>query len=236
MEPVEPRCGCGEERVVGGWRLRRDGVARIETGPGRVLLCVGPSEALIYSNAEVSDGGFDQLPHSGGVLELRARLSRLHWGSAGWGFWNYSMLVDASNPVWFIYLNAPGPYPLKGLFAQSGRFFRPIRLLGGGLGDRLRRLLLRLPGAPVRLVGGEALPGLELGEPHLYRVEWRPGRAVFSVDGRVVAELPASGGRARVDIWIDNVVYAPLRGDPGRVYRHFTMELREEACLEVLGV
>ena len=227
---------CGVEEEVAGWRLRRNGFARIETGAGIARLCMGPSEALYYSNAEISDGGFGELPHRGGVLELKVRLTGLHSGSAGWGFWNYSMRVDRSNPVWFIYLNAPGPYPLKGLFAQSGRYFAPIVLFQP---VTLPWLLGRLlpPLAPIRIVArSPSRPGLDLASPHVYRVEWRSNRAVFMIDGEEVAVLPAEQTPARVDIWIDNAVFLPRRGDPGMVYRHVTLENTEETCLEVLGV
>ena len=229
---------CGSEEVVGGWRLRRDGRARIEMSGDRMLLCMGPSEALYYSNAEVSDGGFDRLPHRRGVLEVTARLTGLHHGSAGWGFWNYSMRIDGSYPIWFIYLNAPGPYPLKGLWAQTGNLFTPVTILDpGGIMDRLQRLLARLHLAPViRLTRlSPSLPGLDPTEPHRYRVEWRDGAARFYVDDRLVASHPARSLEARVDIWIDNAVYLPRRGDPAKVYRHVTMANRAETCLEITG-
>ena len=236
MEERVERITCGEERLVAGWRLRRNGVARIETGPGAARLCIGPTEALYYSNAEISDGTFNNLPHRGGVLELRARLTGLHHGSAGWGFWNYSMRTDRSNPVWFIYLNTPGPYPLRGLFAQSGKHIAPITLYSPV--RRLRLLTLLAPSlAPVKLASAKPrLPGLDPRDPHLYRIEWQRNQARFYIDGELVAQLPARETPARVDIWIDNAVYEPRRGDPGRLYRHITMENTEETCLEVLGV
>jgi hypothetical protein len=47
---------------------------------------MGPTEALYYSNAEVSDGEFENLPWVRGVLETRLRFTGLHYGSAGFGF------------------------------------------------------------------------------------------------------------------------------------------------------
>ncbi len=224
-----------EEQRRGRWRLRRNGAARIESEKGVLRLCMGPTEALHYSNAELSDGGFDELPHTQGVLELRARFTRLHYGSAGWGFWNYSMRVDESYPVWFIYLNAPGPYPLKGLFAQVGNKFHPVRLLAPLTGYYF--VLKLFPwAAPIRIASRKpSLQDLDLTEPHLYRVEWRGGKARFTVDGRLVAEMEAKHLPARVDMWIDNAVYQPSRRDPAMVYRHVTMENREEACIEITG-
>jgi len=235
------RIVCGEEVASGQWRLRRNGVARIEFRDHVMRLCMGPTEALYYSNAEVSDGGFDELPHSSGVLEVNARLTRLHHGSAGWGFWNYSMRIDMSYPVWFIYLGAPGPYLLHGFFAQTGSVFTPIVLMHRGGSERLYfRLVavltrLRLPVVPIRITSTKpVMPGLDLTKPHNYRIEWRRGEAKYYIDGELVAKHPAKQLQSRVDIWIDNAVYEPRRGDPARVYRHVTMENREETCLEII--
>ncbi|BEP16852.1 hypothetical protein PYJP_02040 [Pyrofollis japonicus] len=231
----------GEEVEASGWRLRRNGVARIEFSDHVMRLCMGPTEALYYSNAEISDGGFDKLPHSSGVLEVNARLTRLHYGSAGWGFWNYSMRIDMSYPVWFIYLNTPGPYLLRGFFAQTGNVFTPIRL---DHRDRWERLYFRLvaaltrlgmPLVPIRITSTRpAMQDLDLTKPHNYRIEWKHGEAKYYIDGKLVARHTAKQLQTRVDIWIDNAVYEPRRGDPGRVYRHVTMENREEACLEII--
>jgi hypothetical protein len=74
---------------------------------------------------------------------------------------------------------------------------------------------------------------LDLTEWHIYEVEVS-GNAVFKVDGVTVATLPApEETRYRADLWIDNAVFYPPRGDAGAVYRHVTQEVRREACLEV---
>ncbi len=233
----------GEEVSSGPWRLRRNGVSRIEFRDNIMRLCMGPTEALYYSNAEVSDGGFDYLPHSSGVLEVNARLTGMHFGSAGWGFWNYSMRIDESYPVWFIYLYTPGPYLLKGFFAQTGSLFTPIVLYHRGGYEKLYYRLVALLSAvglgilPIRIRPRQpVLPSLDVTKPHNYRVEWRQGTARYYIDGKLVAEHEARQLQARVDIWIDNAVYAPKRGDPGLVYRHITMENRGEACLEIIGL
>jgi len=233
----------GEEVASGPWRLRRNGVSRIEFRDNVMRLCMGPTEALYYSNAEVSDGGFDNLPHSGGVLEVNARITRMHYGSAGWGFWNYSMRIDESYPVWFIYLYTPGPYLLKGFFAQTGSLFTPITLYHRGGYEKLyygfiallSRLGLRV--VPIRIYPrNPVLPGFDVTTPHNYRIEWRQGTARYYIDGRLVAEHRARQLQSRVDIWIDNAVYEPRRGDPARVYRHVTMENRAETCIEIIGL
>jgi len=220
------------------WDWRADNYAGFELESGVLRMYVGPTEALYYSNAEISDGLFDDLPWSFKTMEVKARLRGMHYGSAGWGFWNHSMALELCMPIWFIYLRARGPYPLQGFFAQVGRTFQPIVVFGSGgklaAAYLLSRLSERLVG--VRVVSPRpSMPDLDLGGWHVYRVEW--GETVrFSVDGKRVAEIPFRGSRearARADVWIDNAVYEARRGDAGAVYRHVTQEVRERAYLEL---
>jgi len=44
------------------WRWRVDNFARFEVGGGILRMCMGPTEALHYSNPEIADGVFDDLP------------------------------------------------------------------------------------------------------------------------------------------------------------------------------
>ena len=44
---------------------------------------MGPTEALYYSNAEISDGDYKNLKWMRRNLEFKARLVRDHYGSAG---------------------------------------------------------------------------------------------------------------------------------------------------------
>jgi len=44
---------------------------------------MGPTEALYYSNAEIADGLFDDLPWMFKTFEAKVRLIGKHYGSAG---------------------------------------------------------------------------------------------------------------------------------------------------------
>jgi len=88
------------------WRWRVDNHARFEVGGSILRMCMGPTEALYYSNAEIADGVFDDLPWTSAEMSIRVRFTSQHFGSAGFGFWNHSMRIDMSFPVWFIYLRA----------------------------------------------------------------------------------------------------------------------------------
>jgi hypothetical protein len=64
------------------WGYRRDNFAGFEHEGSVLRLWVGPTEALYYSNAELSDGEFDNLPWVRKTFEAKVRLSGLHYGSA----------------------------------------------------------------------------------------------------------------------------------------------------------
>lgn len=76
---------------------------------------------------------------------------------------------------------------------------------------------------------------LNLSEWHKYSILWCRDKIVFKIDGETVSTIPTpkSEYRFRVDVWIDNAVFTPLRGDYARVYRHITHENRVESVLEV---
>ena len=227
----------GFESIGTGWRGRVDGFAGIEARGGVLVLWMGPSEALYYSNAEVSDGGFNDLPWISGDLTVEARLDKQHYGSAGWGFWNYSMVIGESLPVWFIYLRARSPsYPLNGFYVQTGNILTPIKLFGKPplmlhLGARLIPWLL-----PVKLTSlNPVIQDLDLGDYHVYRVRLDRGVAEYFIDDKQVAKHPLrpGGTRFRIDLWIDNAVFTPLKNDYARVYRHVTHENRSRGSLMV---
>lgn len=218
---------------TGYWRKRSDGNAGVELGGGKLTLWMGPSEALYYSNAEVSDGGFDKLPWGHAYMEARVRLLGGHYGSAGWGFWNYTMWVDENLPIWFIYLRAKGPYPLQGFFAQAGPALAPIKLWRPGLGFAASSILAGLLGARIASTS-PSMQALSLEEWHTYRVEWDGREAVFLVDGGEAARLrPGRDSRLRADVWVDNAVYQSSPMDAGGVYRHVTQWCPVKATLEV---
>ena len=218
------------------WDYRRDNFAGFEQEGSVLRLWSGPTEALYYSNAEISDGVFDDLPWFRRTFEAKVRLSGYHYGSAGWGFWNHSMVFDLSMPIWFIHLRSRGPYMLQGFFAQARNHLYPVKLYGGSMS--LLSAVTRLTRGRLGVVvhsGKPAWQDLDLTQWHVYRVEWREGYADFYIDGRRVARLPIPGPetRARADVWIDNAVFGYNRRDAGQVYRHLTQENRSRTYLEV---
>ncbi|MEM2677796.1 MAG: hypothetical protein QXU62_04055 [Thermofilaceae archaeon] len=218
------------------WDYRRDNYAGFEQEGSILRLWSGPTEALYYSNAEIADGVFDELPWFRKTFEAKVRLSALHYGSAGWGFWNHSMVFDLSMPIWFIHLRGRGPYLLNGFFAQAKNHLYPVKLYSGSLA--LVSAVSRLTGGRLGVVihsGRPAMQQLDLTTWHVYRVEWVEGRARFYIDGQPVAQLPLPGPeyKARADFWIDNAVFGYNRRDAGRVYRHLTQENRSRTYLEV---
>lgn len=224
------------------WTYRTENSASIELDGEGLRMCIGPSEALYYSDAEISDGGFEGLRWLSGNAEFRVKFQFDHFGSAGFGFWNYSMVTDLSMPIWFIYLNSRGKYPLQGFFAQAGRNFCPLILKKPGLGQSILSLTSRLFPAWVGVKVLSSRPVLESIDAvsyHLYKIEWKGGLVKFYIDGLEVCSVRdgfLEGKRARLDVWIDNSVFMPLKNDPGKVYRHATQELRERHCLHLKSI
>lgn len=219
------------------WVWRRDNYASYEVVNSLARLCSGPSEALYYSNSEVSDGLFDDLPWTCCVsVEFKARMTEEHFGSAGWGFWNHSMRLDQSFPIWFIYLKAYGKYPLQGFFAQLGNVFYPIKLFRSVALYKHGLTLLPFL-APIKIMSSKpSMQDMDLLSWHEYKISWHSRGARFYIDGVEVADMErskASEYRQRIDAWIDNSVFYPFRGDAGGVYRHVTQENRRRACVEI---
>lgn len=225
------------ESPSGRWVWRRDNYASYEVVNSLARLCSGPSEALYYSNAEVSDGLFDDLPWTCcASIEFKARMTGEHFGSAGWGFWNHSMRVAQSFPIWFIYLRAYGKYPLQGFFAQLGNAFYPIKLFQSVALYKYGLTLLPFL-APIKIMSSRPfMQDVDLLSWHEYKISWHSGGARFYIDGVEVANVEhskASEYSQRIDAWIDNSVFYPFRGDAGGVYRHVTQESRERVCVEI---
>jgi hypothetical protein len=220
------------------WEWRVDKNAGFELEESVLKMFMGPTEALYYSNAEISDGSFDDLPWQFKTVEIKARLLEKHFGSAGWGFWNHSMVVEYSMPIWFIYLRSRGSYPFSGFFAQVGNIFQPILLLEKNF---LLTLACVFSKVSSKIVGVKVLSlnptmqELKLEEWHNYKVKWKEDEVLFYIDEKKVAEIPFSfkNQNARLDIWIDNAVFEIRKNDPGRVYRHATQENRKRSLLEV---
>lgn len=216
------------------WNYRVDNAAGFELRDSNLVLWMGPTEGdIYYSNAELSDGGFESLKWEYARAEFRAKLGMDHYGSAGFGFWNYSMVTELSMPIWFIYLNARGKYPLKGLFLQVVNQFMPVKLPeGSGLGaiSIISRLFPGLAGAKV-LGSRPLMQGLNPSEYHVYAVDWSERFVDFSIDGAQIARIPfvykRQERRARVDVWIDNSVFLPDRNGPTGLYLHNPQENRK---------
>ena len=218
------------------WSWRTDNYAGFELENGVLKMYTGPTEALYYSNAEIADGSFEYLPWSFKTFEAKIRLIGGHYGSAGWGFWNYTMVVDPCIPIWFIYLRSRGPYPLQGFFAQVGNQFEPIILFQKSTAFKLASLLSRIiPGAiGVKILSSKPkMQNLKLEEWHIYRIEWKKESVNFHIDDTKVAEIPYKAGevKTRADVWIDNAVFEAKKNDAGRVYRHVTQENRKRGYL-----
>ncbi|RLG84750.1 MAG: hypothetical protein DRO40_00190 [Thermoprotei archaeon] len=219
------------------WHYRTDNYAKIVVKDSVLKLVMGPSEALYYSNAEISDGDFKTLKWIGKNLEFRARLIGEHYGSAGYGFWNYSMVVSESIPIWFIYLRARSEkYPLNGFYVQVGNIFTPVKYfveppLIIRLGVKLFKGLVPIRFTTLKPV----MPDLDLDKWHKYTILWRKDQLEFRIDDKTLSILPAprSKYKYRIDAWIDNAVFTPLKNDYAMVYRHITHENRKESILEI---
>jgi hypothetical protein len=218
------------------WNYRTDNYASISQEKSILRLCSGPTEALYYSNAELSDGLFDDLPWVEKTFEAKLRMTGIHYGSAGWGFWNHTMQFDKNMCMWFIHLQSRGPYMFQGFFAQVGKHLYPIKVYRGNIAllSYASRLTLGKLGVLIHSAK-PSLQTLDLTEWHIYKVEWRKTGVNFHIDGNLVARLPppAQGTKARADIWIDNAVFGYNPRDAGRVYRHLTQENRNTTCIEV---
>jgi len=216
------------------WRWRVDGFAGFEIENSVLRMWMGPTEALYYSNAEIADGEFDECPWIEARVAVKARLLGNHFGSAGWGLWNHSMVLGLSMPIWFIYLRARSPrYPLQGFFAQIGTSFYPIKAFKSLALYALATKIVGPRGGAVIERSKPCMQGLDLSQWHEYVIELRSGLARLYIDGVLVAEKRVSAStRFRVDVWIDNAVYVPSKSYDA-VYRHVTQENRSRAYLEI---
>lgn len=224
------------EKLESHWMIRKDGVAEIKVRDSKLELSMGPTEALYYSNAEISDGVFDDLPWCRKDFEARIRLLGNHYGSAGWGFWNHSMRVELSTPIWFIYLRASSRnYPLNGFFVQLGNVFTPIKYFVNPL--FIFRILMRAFNRfmPIKFTSlNPVMPNFDIENWHVYRIRWKDKEVEFSIDDKIVSRIGFEKEmKFRADIWIDNAVFSTIRGDYAQVYRHITHENRKKSILEV---
>ncbi|MEM2218212.1 MAG: hypothetical protein QW731_07560, partial [Thermofilaceae archaeon] len=161
------------EEMSNYWDYRKDNFAGFEHEKSVIRLWTGPTEALYYSNAELSDGLFDELLWHRKTFEAKVRLSFLHYGSAGWGFWNHTMVFDSCMPIWFIHLQSRGPYMFQGFFAQVRNHFYLLKLYRGSLS--LVSMLSKLSGGKVGVLIHSVKPAvqdLDLTQWHIYKIDW----------------------------------------------------------------
>lgn len=220
------------------WDWRINNYANFEIEGSILKMYMGPTEALYYSNAEIADGTFDHLLWSFKTIELKARLMGKHYGSAGFGFWNYTMVIDFCVPIWFIYLRSRGPYPFQGFFAQVGNFFQPIMFIEKNYLFNSAFLFSKLSSKiiGVKIISSKpTMQELNLENWHEYKIEWKQDNVKFYIDGKEVAKINFffKDLKARADAWIDNAVFEVKRRDAGKVYRHATQENRQKSSLEI---
>ena len=219
------------------WDWRIDNFAGYEVKDSILRMYMGPTEALFYSNVEISDGDFYELPWRFKTFEAKIRLQGKPYGSAGWGFWNYTMVIDNCQPIWFIHLMSRGPYPFQGFFAQVGHGFVPIVIYKPNFQLKAAYYVSKISEniANVKIYTLKpTMQDLNVEEWHVYKVDWKE-KVKFYIDDKLVATIPFKGGdaKARADIWIDNAVYSWSKNDAGNVYRHVTQENRRRYFLEV---
>jgi hypothetical protein len=145
-------------------------------------------------------------------------------GTLGFGFWNEPFSVTGAiggtpNVVWFFYAAPPSDMALAP--GVPGRGWKAATLNTGRLPGLLVApaalaaiALMRVPGLgrPVMnlarrfMTAHEALlDDVALDAWHTYDLEWRPGEAVFWVDGVERLRSPAPpGGPLGFVLWIDN--------------------------------
>ena len=176
-------------------------------------------------------------------LEARARVSQKeHPGTWGFGYWNDPFAATLGlggigrripalpQTAWFFYASQPNylslrdDLPASGLLAatfQSSRTAQRLLPLGvlaapGLLTKATRRALRRVAR---RFIHQDAV-GVKVDptEWHVYRLEWRSGRATFQVDGETVLDTRVAPiGRLGCVVWIDNQ-YALFTPEGGRKF------------------
>jgi hypothetical protein len=210
------------------WRHTVIGPAAIQAASDGLCLTALPTPAGVYSDAQISDTAEDHFPWRPPLrLTVRARAEpggdHLR-GTAGFGFWNHPFMpgrvrLRLPQAVWFFFsappsnmalaLDVPGPGWKAATFDAQRALF--LALLPAALPGML---LMRVPALYRRLwplgqralgVSEHQLPVDLLAETHTYTLDWRPGSAVFAVDGVVVHRAAYAPRRPLGFIaWIDN--------------------------------
>jgi hypothetical protein len=207
------------EQLSEYWGIRTDhtGTHRIEEGVLKLILPY--AEGKYYSNAEIFTKGrkgdstldYTNLPYKFNTFKIRAKVDPIAKGSFGWGFYTGSAEIKNTKSIWFIHLNTPGWYSLKGLNAQC-----------------LNGSLLKMLNHPIK--------NCNLSEWHEYEVKWKEKEAKFYIDDELVCEASKNvpSENLKFHAWIDNAVYFPRlfpfifgEGYPfgGGIFRPITHEI-----------
>lgn len=239
--------------------IRAGDGALVRTAEG-LRLWNPPALPGVYTNAQLDD--YHTLPRRAFplrpplMLSLEARFShagaRLA-GTAGFGLWNDPFAMSGARPpappraLWFFHSAPPLDMPLAAgvpgwgwkaaaldtlrlpfwLLAPAAPFAMPLLRI-----PALHRLLC--PAAQAAAGIAEAALEVEQREWHSYRLDWEPGAARFSVDGRTALEAPAPhGGRLGLVIWIDNQY---MVADPRGRFAHGVTPRREAQWMEIRGL
>lgn len=216
------------------WHTLEVGGGQVARTEQSAVLRLPITPAHRYADAQLDDYGGapawrrprGRLPNRPPLtLRLRARASHPEpAGTLGFGFWNdpFSLaggVLAAPNAVWFFYASPPSDMALaegvpgrgwKAATLNAGRY--PAWLIAPAAAAAIA--LTRMPGlgAPVMAAARRftqareaALADVALTDWHDYELRWRPGEAVFSVDGveRLRSPAPPRGPLGAV-IWIDN--------------------------------
>ena len=212
-------------------QLRLAGAGAALRGSSGLVLTVGRSTAQTYSNAQIDDyrglGAARFLNHPPLSLTVRARFSHpsgVLRGTAGFGFWNYPLVLGARDwprlptALWFFYGSPPGNMALahgvpghgfKAAVIDTNRPqaralipFAPLAVPLLNLPPMERQLWPLIQ----RAVGvREALIDADMTAWHTYQLCWGRSSADFFVDGQpVLVGAPTSTGPRCLVIWLDN--------------------------------
>ena len=209
------------------WHEARIGAGRVERRESQIQLCIPPSTAAQYHDAQVTDYAmhkpvFHNRPPL--RLQLQARASGEIRGTAGFGFWNQFLApgrrrVRPPQALWFFFGSPPNNIALARGVAGKGWKAATINA-------RRWQFCALLPLAPLAFplmrsklfydafwhIGQRAIGVSEapldtdmLSDFHSYAIEWRQDRALFSVDGEVVLRAPTDIQQPLGFIaWVDN--------------------------------
>ena len=207
-------------------RVTELGGGIVEAGDCGFRLTLPGAASDTYSDAQISDyasrAEFVNRPPL--RLSLRARGQGELTGTAGFGFWNHALMPGQRSfrlpqAIWFFFTSPENDIALAqgvaghgwkaaAINARDWRFLALLPLAPPGfLLMRSRALYAALWPIGQRAIGvSETLLSADLlHEFHEYRIDWRAGRAIFTVDGEVVHQAThVAPGPLGFIAWIDN--------------------------------